>query len=257
MHIHIHEIGEGPPVLLLHGTPSPAADWLPVAERLASRYRVLIPDLPGYGRSPRPVDASYAVVDAALAVALERCGAHRLAAIAGFSSGAYRAFEMVLRGRVEADLVIGLGALVTFDEPARVMRGQLARAIEADPAYLEGPEVRGLLRDVMLAPEWSAAHAEDVERVYRWSQLSSPAAMVAELDALVRLHDLRAELPRLAARVYLRVGELDLPCPPSVSDEIRRLVPRASMAVVPGCGHALLIEDLAGTVDAIERELAS
>jgi haloacetate dehalogenase len=43
--------GEGPPVLLLHGYPETHATWHAVAPALAVRYTVIIPDLPGYGRS--------------------------------------------------------------------------------------------------------------------------------------------------------------------------------------------------------------
>src|SRR6185312_11558362 len=104
----VREVGSGPVVLALHGTPSPAEDFMPLAERLASKYRVLVPDLPGYGKSPAPADAGYEAVDGLVADMLAARGARRLRAIIGFSSGGYRALEMVLRGRVETELVIGL-----------------------------------------------------------------------------------------------------------------------------------------------------
>jgi pimeloyl-ACP methyl ester carboxylesterase len=74
---------------------------------------------------------------------------------------------------------------------------------------------------------------------------------------MARMPNLRPELGRMSARLYLRVGEVDLGAPPAVSEEIARLAPRASVEVVPGCGHTLLIEDLEGTISAIERELAA
>ena len=51
--MHVRELGEGPPVLLLH--PGPGLDgtvFLPGVERLAERHRVLLADLPGNGHSP-------------------------------------------------------------------------------------------------------------------------------------------------------------------------------------------------------------
>ena len=255
--MNVRDLGAGPTVLLLHGTPSPAADWLPVAERLARRYRVLVPDLPGYGRSPRPASADYEAVDEQLAAMLDERGGRNLHAIGGFSSGAYRAFEMVLRKRVTAEVVIGIGAFVTFDQAGRDLRRQLGERIAADPSYYRGDDMLGFLREVMLSPAWRDRHPEDLERVLAWLDLTSPEAIAAEACAMARLADLRPELPDLRARVYLRVGELDIACPPAVSDEIRRLVPRATMEVVPGCGHTLFIDDLPGTVDAIARELAA
>lgn len=46
--------GEGPAVLLLHGFPQTHALWARVAPRLAARYRVIAPDLRGYGASGKP-----------------------------------------------------------------------------------------------------------------------------------------------------------------------------------------------------------
>ena len=65
----VHELGTGAPVVLLHGTPSPATDWLPLAEVLARSYRVLIPALPGYGGSTAPRD------DAMIAAVTRQMGA--------------------------------------------------------------------------------------------------------------------------------------------------------------------------------------
>src|SRR5205807_4886577 len=52
--IFVRESGEGPPVVLLHGFPETGRCWQPVARALSEDHRVLVPDLPGYGRSARP-----------------------------------------------------------------------------------------------------------------------------------------------------------------------------------------------------------
>jgi pimeloyl-ACP methyl ester carboxylesterase len=51
------DAGQGPLILLVHGSPGTSRAWQPVAERLATRFRVITPSLPGYGgTTPRPVD---------------------------------------------------------------------------------------------------------------------------------------------------------------------------------------------------------
>ena len=45
------EVGEGMPVLLVHGFPISGAMWLGVAESLSDRWRCIVPDLRGHGRS--------------------------------------------------------------------------------------------------------------------------------------------------------------------------------------------------------------
>ncbi len=72
----VDERGTGPAVLLLHGTPSPARDWEPLAARLAPSVRVIIPDLPGYGASPAPDDAAMEAVGDAIAAMLAARGVH-------------------------------------------------------------------------------------------------------------------------------------------------------------------------------------
>ncbi len=47
-------LGDGPPVLLLHGFPQTRAMWRPIAADLANRYTVITPDLRGYGASDKP-----------------------------------------------------------------------------------------------------------------------------------------------------------------------------------------------------------
>ena len=242
-------------MLLLHGTPSPVADWAPLAERLATNFHVIIPALPGYGASPAPRDATMEAIGDAIAAMLARRGVHALRGIVGFSTGAYRALELVLRGRVPADVIIALGGMATFDDAGRALRLDLAQQIAADPDFFTGADAHSLMRQLMLSPAWADAHPEHVAEVIAWPSVTTTTALVAELRGLARSRDLRPELPALRARVYLRVGQLDVACPPAWSEEIATLVPRASVDVVPGCGHALLLEDRAATVAAIAREL--
>lgn len=49
--VHYRRAGDGPPVLLLHQTPTSSAELLPLLEHLAPRFTVLAPDMPGYGIS--------------------------------------------------------------------------------------------------------------------------------------------------------------------------------------------------------------
>src|SRR6059058_5840484 len=53
--IHYFDIGSGPVVVLLHGLGSRKDDWLPVLEPMAQKYRLLVPDQIGFGRSEKPL----------------------------------------------------------------------------------------------------------------------------------------------------------------------------------------------------------
>ena len=53
--IHYFDMGSGPVVVLLHGLGSRKEDWLPVFEPMAQKYRLLVPDQIGFGRSDKPL----------------------------------------------------------------------------------------------------------------------------------------------------------------------------------------------------------
>jgi len=95
------DAGQGPVIVLVHGSPGTSRAWQPVAERLATRFRVIAPNLPGYGATTRPVgegpgDSSYAagLIEALLA----EVGPP--AVLAGHSYGGVVALMTALRGRV-------------------------------------------------------------------------------------------------------------------------------------------------------------
>ena len=53
--IHYFDMGSGPVVVLLHGLGSRKEDWLPVLEPMAQKFRLLVPDQIGFGRSDKPL----------------------------------------------------------------------------------------------------------------------------------------------------------------------------------------------------------
>jgi abhydrolase domain-containing protein 6 len=55
--------GEGEPLLLVHGFGADKNNFTRVARLLTPQYRVVIPDLPGFGEASKPADASYAIDD--------------------------------------------------------------------------------------------------------------------------------------------------------------------------------------------------
>ncbi|MHB1716266.1 MAG: alpha/beta fold hydrolase [Acidimicrobiales bacterium] len=79
--VFVHERGEGPATLLLHGFPTSAYDWRRVVEQLAPGFHCVAPDLPGFGLSDKPRAYSYSLfqqadVIEALADVLDITSAH-------------------------------------------------------------------------------------------------------------------------------------------------------------------------------------
>ena len=57
--VHCETLGQGAPVLLLHGHPDSGAMWRPMMKALAHQHQCLAPDLPGFGSTPAPEDMDY------------------------------------------------------------------------------------------------------------------------------------------------------------------------------------------------------
>src|ERR1700727_553097 len=87
--LHVAEAGAGRPLLLLHGWPEFWLTWEPVMVRLADRYRLIAPDLRGFGDSDKPNGPFGAVDHAADILALlEALGIGRVGVIGHDVGGA-------------------------------------------------------------------------------------------------------------------------------------------------------------------------
>jgi 4,5:9,10-diseco-3-hydroxy-5,9,17-trioxoandrosta-1(10),2-diene-4-oate hydrolase len=115
--LHYHEAGFGPPLVLLHGSGPGVSGWSNFAGNFpvfAQRFRTVVFDLPGFGRSERPaLDRAYPRLAAeALLLLLDKLGlAH--AHVLGNAMGGYVALEFALAApeRVDRLVLIGPGGL--------------------------------------------------------------------------------------------------------------------------------------------------
>jgi 3-oxoadipate enol-lactonase len=120
-------LGDGPPVLLLHPFPVNHEFWLPVADALSTRYRVILPDLRGHGDSGAgdgPVTMNKLAAD--LTRVMDEADIGR-APLVGVSIGGYALFEFWRkhRGRVAA---LGLCNTKAPADSGEVRAGRLQAA---------------------------------------------------------------------------------------------------------------------------------
>lgn len=109
--IGFHAGGHGHPILLLHGFPQTRLTWRSVAAGLAGRFRVICPDLPGYGHSDRLGDGPAGFKKSRMAthlVAFMRSLGHDRFAVVGHDRGGLVAFRL---GLDHADAITHLGVL--------------------------------------------------------------------------------------------------------------------------------------------------
>jgi pimeloyl-ACP methyl ester carboxylesterase len=228
----VHYLAEGPVggpvVVLVHGLGGHSEEWLNLSAYLVKAgYRVYMPDLPGYGRSEKPVDFSYSVRDEAEVVVgfFDALGLKQVD-LGGWSMGggivqhvAFRHPERVRRLMLFAS--IGIKQAPTFDvrlftptTPAEL--DQLNALLMPNPPKMPGFIARDLLR-ISKKRSWVIQRALDSMRTGQ--------------DATDSL------LPQLKIPVLIVWGAEDRIIPLSHGETMHRLVPQSELEVFPGCGH--------------------
>jgi haloacetate dehalogenase len=112
--------GEGPPLLVLHGYPQTHACWHKVAPALATRFRLVVPDLPGYGRSRGPAAAEGHLPHSKRAMArtfvtlMQGLGADRFAVVS-HDRGARVGYRLALDHPDRIERLVTLDVVTTLD----------------------------------------------------------------------------------------------------------------------------------------------
>jgi esterase len=248
MRLNAVDVGEGPPLVLLHGLFGAAGNWGAIQKRLAARRRVIGLDLRNHGSSGRDAAMDYPAMAADVAETLAALGAAP-AAVLGHSMGGKVAMALALaRPELVERLVIADIAPVTYP-PA--LRGYVAamRAVplhpgltrrEADAALtaaIPEPGIRAfLLQNLRFgdgAPGWRLG-------------LEEIAAAMPVIEAF----------PEFTARydgpVLVLNGERSNYIRPAHHDRILALFPRAEFGTVAGAGHWVHAENPQGFLALLE-----
>jgi haloalkane dehalogenase len=238
------ELGDGPPVLLLHGWPTSSFLWRNVMAPMASAHRVVALDLPGFGDSDKPLGPRYSfelfarVIDGFLA----QLGIDRL-------------------GLAVHDLGGPIGLHWTLTRPGRVTRLALLNTL-VYPEFSEATKefVRACLSPELREKLTSAAGLESILR----DGLADPATLSAEVLAAVQapfqtadarraladagvglslkgFAQIARQLPSLQIPVRVVYGARDrvLPDVAETMTRVKTDLPQADVTVLPHCGHFL------------------
>jgi pimeloyl-ACP methyl ester carboxylesterase len=248
LEIAYERVGEGPPLVLVHGAAVDSRMWQPQLSALEDEFTVVAWDEPGAGRSS-DVPAGFGLADyahslAALIDALELGPAH----VAGLSWGGTVVLELY---RHHAELVVTLILVDTYagwkgSLPAEEVRTRvdLYRRVVAAPADEFDPTPPGLFASDPPAEflPLLAAMAADVRR----ESMSTALSVMAEADQ-------RDLLPRIAVPTLLIWGELDARSPLSVARQFEQAIPGTKLIVIPGAGHVSNLEQPEPFNDAVRH----
>jgi 3-oxoadipate enol-lactonase len=233
------EFGEGPPVLLLHAFPLDSRMFEPQVETLAGTCRLITPDHPGFGRSPRtPAQPDMRYYAEGVRGLLDRLDLER-AVLGGVSMGGYVVFECL---RVFPERVSGLILANTRPEPdseeIRENRREMARRVAKDGV---GALVELQLRR-LLAPETLENDERVVEKVRAMILESNPNGVVAALGAMRERPDSTPLLGKIEVPTLVIGGEEDGISSPEVMGAMADKIPDSRHVTLPGAGHLANLE---------------
>jgi pimeloyl-ACP methyl ester carboxylesterase len=237
------EAGAGEPVVMLHGSGpgvSAMANWQQNIRTLSQRFRVLAPDIVGFGATQRPDDVVYSLrtwTDHIWAF----LDAHSIekTAIVGNSLGGRIALQiatdrpdritkMVLMGTPGVGMTPteGLAALRAYEPSHDAMRELLRNYFAVDPA---------MITDELVEIRYQASIADGAYEAYR-AMFFDPRHAGSELG--ITENEVRA----IGTPIMLVHGREDKVVPLQVSVTMLGLLPNADLHVFSGCGHWTQIE---------------
>lgn len=253
------ETGEGPVLLLLHGAGGAGHSFRNLIPCLASRYRLIVPDLPGQGFTRSGARSRYGI-DGMAEDVTTLCKTLDIAphAIIGHSAGA--ALALRLAPHLNPKGIVGINAaLGAFDGAAGVMFPLLARVLAVTPfiphvvAKLWGnPATVTKLLTATGSPLDAAGQAQYLTLVRDPAHVDGTLGMMAQW----RLDDLMRQLPTIATPTLLIASSGDLAVPARISRDAVHHMPAASYAELPDYGHLVHEEAAQSVADLILPFLA-
>jgi pimeloyl-ACP methyl ester carboxylesterase len=243
--------GEGPPVVLVHGTPSRSFLWRGVVGRLAGRHAVYVYDLPGFGESERyeGQEVSIAAQGRVLAELVEAWGLEG-AAVAGHDIGGGIALRAHLLEGVSFQKISLLDAVVLtpWGTPALGHVKEHLGAYRTMPTGVFEAYVAARLREATNRPMDEEAFEAYLSQ---WRGPEGQAAYLRKDAALVERDTAEVErlLGDIRAPVEVVWGGEDGWLDPSQAETLVREIPGSGMRLVPGAGHFVMEdapEDVAG-----------
>ena len=229
--VHYLHAGDGEPLVVLHhSTGNPG--WIPLYAELARDFRVYVPDLPGYGQSPRP-DWARDPRDLAVLAGriIDRLGLENVTLV-GLGFGGFIAAELATFDSSRLGSLVLVGAAGLQPEQGEI-RDQMM--IDYEEYVQEG------FRD---QASYESVFGEDAPDDLKtlWDYSREMTARVCWKPYMFNRH-LAPLLPDVETPSLVIWGSEDRIVPPSCGEQYARLLPNAALEIVEGAGHLVEYEE--------------
>ena len=234
------EGGKGEPVVMVHGFGASSDNWNRMAGRLTKHYRVIAPDMPGWGQSTRMDSASYAYPEQVerLHQFLGALGLRRVHLV-GHSMGGFISSAYAARYPEE---VVTLG-LIAPHGVAEPQPSELALSVSAGDNWLVArniPEFERLLSKVFARRPYMPKSVFKLFAAYAIRGSAKSARIFADMQS--NDPPLEERLPLIKAPTLIIWGDQDRVLHVSCAEVFHQGIKNSELLVQPGIGHMPLIE---------------
>lgn len=259
---HVQIMGQGPELLLLHGTGASSHSWRDLAPLLAQQYKVLVVDLPGHGFTQAPSTRGLSLPGmATLLASLMQSMEFNPELVVGHSAGAAIAAQMCLDGYISPRWLISFnGAWL----PLAGLPGQLFSPLAKFLAhkriwaqlFARRAESRQFVEH-LIARTGSAIDPYGIDLYARLARDTDHIAAALGMMANWDLKPMLGNLSNLKTNLLLVVGENDRMVPPEQAQWLQARLPQAQIHCLPDCGHLFheeKPEQTASLIDTLKLE---
>ena len=245
LRLWVEERGSGQPILLIHGLGANTYSWRWLAPALASTHRVISVDLKGFGRSDKPIDSAYGVLDQAglIKTLIRRRGLSHVT-IVGHSLGGGVALAVTADlNRTQPETVQRLVLIdsIAYPQPVPLFIELLRTPVLAELGLYTAPPELEVYKGLAAAYADPGKITFETVRAYA-RPLYDPGGRQALIKSAQEI--IPPNLPALIAR-YRSIHQPaqliwcadDGVVPLWVGHKLARVLPRAQLSVLKGCGH--------------------
>ena len=233
------DTGIGRPVVLIHGYPFNRSLWTEQIPALSNSYRVIIPDLRGFGETDASEGAATMNRMAQdVGELMDQLEIPR-AVIGGLSMGGYvaLAFYKQFPSRVRGLILADTRAEADTEE------GKQTRAQQAEKALAEGMAgIADAMLPKLLTPDTVSKHPEIVLFVRDMMLKMKPEGAAAALRGMAEREDQTPLLSQISVPTLILVGAEDAITPVADSEKMHRAIAGSRLVVLENAGHVSNIE---------------
>lgn len=253
--LNVVDRGTGPVLLLVHGFPLDHQMWRHQLDGLSADYRLIVPDLRGFGQSsvtPGVVTMQRFAND--LAALLNELEVREPVTLCGLSMGGYIAWQFAQHHRQR------LAKLVLCDTRAAADTAEAAkgRLDNAQKVLAEGPQaiVDGMIAK-LFAPQTVAQQPDTVKGQREIMLSTKPEGIAAALRGMAEREDFSGRLAEFDLPTLVICGEHDAIIPPEEMRSIATGLPRGTFALIAEAGHMAPLEQPVAVNQALRAFLQS